>query len=113
MPILAFCVTTLCWETISFLVSRCADFVCVVAIPNYFFSTYALRLKKPGFLPNLRLKLRCLTIIMNRQDACSTKSEFSCGVGILPARLRLIENGARCELQRVFWQKTRLLIPDA
>jgi len=50
---------------------------------------------------------------MNRQDACSTKSEFSCGVGILPARLRLIENGARCELQRVFWQKTRLLIPDA
>jgi hypothetical protein len=27
---------------------------------------------------------------MNRQDACSTKSGFDCGVGILPARERLI-----------------------
>ena len=31
----------------------------------------------------------------NRQDACSTKSRFSCGVGILPARERLINNSAR------------------
>jgi hypothetical protein len=31
---------------------------------------------------------------MNRQDACSTKSEFSCGTGILP----VLENGARCEV---------------
>ena len=46
-----------------------------------------------------RLKLRCCTILnklfMNRQDACSTKSEFSCGTGILP----VLENGARCELK--------------
>jgi hypothetical protein len=28
------------------------------------------------------------------QDACSTKIKFSCGVGILPAPERLIENGA-------------------
>jgi hypothetical protein len=27
---------------------------------------------------------------MNRQDACSTKDEFSCGTGILP----VLENGA-------------------
>ncbi|MEG4176918.1 MULTISPECIES: hypothetical protein [unclassified Microcoleus] len=39
---------------------------------------------------HLRLKLRCCTILnkpfMNRQDACSTKSEFSCGTGILPVK---------------------------
>ena len=29
--------------------------------------------------------------VINRQDACSTKNEFSCGVGILPARVRLID----------------------
>jgi len=30
---------------------------------------------------------------MNRQDACSTKSEFSRFTGILP----VLENGARCD----------------
>ncbi|TAE54919.1 MAG: hypothetical protein EAZ88_07780 [Oscillatoriales cyanobacterium] len=29
--------------------------------------------------------------------ACSTKSEFSCGVGVPPAHERLIENGARSQ----------------
>ncbi|UNU19819.1 hypothetical protein D0A34_13895 [Microcoleus vaginatus PCC 9802] len=42
--------------------------------------------------------LRCCTILnklfMNRQDACSTKSEFFCGTGILP----VLENRARCEV---------------
>jgi hypothetical protein len=33
---------------------------------------------------------------MNRQDACSTKSEFSCGTGKMP----VLENGARCELTK-------------
>ncbi|MCZ0901794.1 ShlB/FhaC/HecB family hemolysin secretion/activation protein, partial [Microcoleus sp. HI-ES] len=33
------------------------------------------------------------TIVKNRQDGCSTRSEFDCGVGILPAGKRLIENG--------------------
>ena len=37
------------------------------------------------------------TSLNNRQDACSTKSKFSCGVGILPACEKLIDNGARCE----------------
>gem|GEM_PF-3718523 len=27
---------------------------------------------------------------MNRQDACEAKSEFSCGVGILPAHKNLL-----------------------
>ncbi|MEG3983987.1 hypothetical protein [Microcoleus sp. D3_18a_C4] len=30
-------------------------------------------------------------------DACSTKSEFSCGTGILP----VADNGARCEYKMV------------
>ncbi|WP_445301967.1 metal ABC transporter substrate-binding protein [Microcoleus sp. N9_B4] len=46
-----------------------------------------------------RLKLISSTILNNRQDACSTKSEFSGGVGILPAQTRVIENGVRCELK--------------
>ncbi|MEG3882182.1 hypothetical protein QT972_33010, partial [Microcoleus sp. herbarium7] len=31
-------------------------------------------------------------MVENRQDACSTRSELSCGVGILPARTRLSAN---------------------
>ncbi|MEG5091306.1 MULTISPECIES: ShlB/FhaC/HecB family hemolysin secretion/activation protein [unclassified Microcoleus] len=34
------------------------------------------------------------TILKNRQDACSTTSEFDCGVGIEPAGNRLIDKGA-------------------
>ena len=49
-----------------------------------------------------QLELRCCTILnklfMNRQDACSTKSEFSCGTGILPVP----ENGARYQLEGIF-----------
>ena len=33
---------------------------------------------------------RSVTILNNRQDACSTKIEFDCGVGILPARPEII-----------------------
>jgi hypothetical protein len=33
-------------------------------------------------------------MLKNRQDACSTKIKFSCGVDILPAPERLIENSA-------------------
>ena len=47
-----------------------------------------------------RLKLLISSTILNqRQEACEAKSEFSCGVGILPAHRRVIENGARCELK--------------
>jgi hypothetical protein len=43
----------------------------------------------------LQIKLTFCTSIRNGQDACSTKSEFSCGVDILPDRKGLIENGVR------------------
>ncbi|PHX56885.1 hypothetical protein CP500_003165 [Tychonema bourrellyi FEM_GT703] len=46
----------------------------------------------------MSIRLICCTIVSNRQDACSTKNEFSCGVGILPACERLIDIGARSEL---------------
>jgi WD40 repeat protein/transcriptional regulator with XRE-family HTH domain len=36
----------------------------------------------------------------NRQDACSTKSEFSCKTGILPVHKKLIENGATSPIDR-------------
>ncbi len=76
-----------------------------------------------GFVAKIssRLKLRCGTIVKNGQDARSTKSEFSCGVGILPVKngqdarstknefscgtgilpvpKQVIENGVRCELK--------------
>ncbi|MBD1830351.1 hypothetical protein NDI47_05270 [Microcoleus vaginatus GB1-A2] len=39
------------------------------------------------------LAIASFSILQNRQDACSTKSKFFCGVGILPARQRLIEMG--------------------
>ena len=55
----------------------------------------ALAHKETGFFNrNLGFKLTSCTFLKNRQDACSTKSEFSCVVGILPAHKRLIENGA-------------------
>ncbi|UNU23481.1 hypothetical protein D0A37_06005 [Microcoleus vaginatus HSN003] len=41
----------------------------------------------------------CGTGLKNRQDACSTKSEFSCGTGILPVHKRLIENGATSQIK--------------
>lgn len=36
------------------------------------------------------VELISCTILRNREDACSTKSESACGVGILPARERLL-----------------------
>ncbi|MEG4964534.1 POTRA domain-containing protein, partial [Microcoleus sp. K4-C2] len=47
------------------------------------------------------------TILKNRQDACSTTSEFDCGVGILPAGKRLIDNGATSQPDRTFSTKTQ------
>ncbi|NQE38011.1 ShlB/FhaC/HecB family hemolysin secretion/activation protein [Microcoleus asticus] len=47
------------------------------------------------------------TILKNGQDACEAKSEFSCGVGILPARKRLIDNGATSQADRTFSTKTQ------
>ena len=54
---------------------------------------FDLRLKAK-FVRLNQLNFTSCTILKNRQDVCSTKSEFSCGVGILPARKKPIENGA-------------------
>ncbi|MEG4519285.1 MULTISPECIES: ShlB/FhaC/HecB family hemolysin secretion/activation protein [unclassified Microcoleus] len=47
------------------------------------------------------------SILKNRQDACSTTSDFSCGVGILPARKTLIDNDATSQPDRTFSTKTQ------
>ncbi|WP_445250998.1 MULTISPECIES: metal ABC transporter substrate-binding protein [unclassified Microcoleus] len=55
-----------------------------------------------GFVAKISSRLKLLissTILNQRQEACEAKTEFSCGVGILPAHRRVIENGARCELK--------------
>ena len=55
--------------------------------------------QKPGCVRKDALQLRYGTLLnnlfMNRQDACSTRDEFSCETGILP----VLNNSARCELQ--------------
>ena len=56
-----------------------------------------------------QLQLTSCTIVSNRQDACSTKTLFSCGTGILPVHKRLIENGARSQLQLTPRMQTRWL----
>ncbi len=47
-----------------------------------------------------------LPVLSNRQDACSTKTEFSCGTGILPVHKKLIDNGAICKFDRTLVAKT-------
>ncbi|MBE9186433.1 ShlB/FhaC/HecB family hemolysin secretion/activation protein [Microcoleus sp. LEGE 07076] len=51
--------------------------------------------------------VKSYTILNNRQDACSTKSEFSCGAGRMPAPTRLIDNGATSQIDRTFSKKTQ------
>ena len=50
--------------------------------------------------PDDRIKLTSGNILKNRQDACSTKSEVSCGTGILPVHKKLIENGATSQIKQ-------------
>jgi hypothetical protein len=47
------------------------------------------------------IELISCTIVKNGQDARSTKNEFSCGTGILPVPKKVIENGARCEIEPI------------
>ena len=71
-------------------------------VTNHFFSSFApVRPRVSFHCPKKQrktsrslVKLTSCTILKNRQDACFTKSEFSCGVDILSARERLIDNGA-------------------
>ena len=68
-----------------------------------------------------QIKLRCFIILnylfRNRQDACSTRDEFSCGTGILP----VLDNGVKCEIKpgiisrlKAFfnWVNSKLPIPS-
>jgi uncharacterized cupredoxin-like copper-binding protein len=59
----------------------------------------SLRSQLTKFYRTQRLQLRSCTNVKNRQDARSTKNGFNCGVGVPPAGKRLIENGARSQLQ--------------
>jgi hypothetical protein len=48
------------------------------------------------------LKSRCLfshlaLLLLNRQDACSTRKSTLCATGILPVQKRIIDNGARSQ----------------
>ncbi len=52
-------------------------------------------------------RLTSCTIVKNRQDACSTKSEFSCGTGILPVPKKLIENGATSQIELLILKSSR------
>ncbi|MEG4211989.1 hypothetical protein QT994_18365, partial [Microcoleus sp. S13_B4] len=47
----------------------------------------------------LLILIQSYYILKNRQDACSTKTEFSCGVGILLARKRLINHDSASPLR--------------
>jgi YVTN family beta-propeller protein len=49
--------------------------------------------------PTSQIQMRSSTILKNGQDARSTKSEFSCGTGILPVPKHVIDNGARSQTQ--------------
>ncbi|MGB8687327.1 MAG: dihydrofolate reductase family protein, partial [Microcoleus sp.] len=44
--------------------------------------------------------------VSNGQDARSTKTEFSCGTGILPVHQRLIDNGTICQFDRTLIANT-------
>ncbi|MCZ0903781.1 hypothetical protein ON021_28190, partial [Microcoleus sp. HI-ES] len=55
------------------------------------------------------------TILKNRQDACSTKSEFSCGTGILPVPKQIIENCATSQFKDTYietWLMARYCVSD-
>jgi hypothetical protein len=45
------------------------------------------------------IQLKYCTNVSNGLEARSTKSEFSCGVGVPPARKKLIDIGARSEIK--------------
>jgi nitrogen-specific signal transduction histidine kinase len=68
-------------------------------VNTYFLPTLSEILASEGSENDLSLlDLTSSTILNNRQDSCSTKNEFDCGVGVPPARKGLIENDARSQL---------------
>ncbi|MEG4494274.1 ShlB/FhaC/HecB family hemolysin secretion/activation protein [Microcoleus sp. D3_18_C4] len=80
-------------------------------------SEHSVAAETPDFPPSSAnsVDVTSYTILKNRQDACSTTSEFDCGVGILPASKRLIDNGATSQTDRTFstiTQETELFNSD-
>jgi hypothetical protein len=53
----------------------------------------------PCLIEDSRLKLTSGTNVSNGLEARSTKNQFDCGVGVPPARKRLVDNGARSQLK--------------
>ncbi len=66
----------------------------VAALAITLTATWYSSVKRKSKSVDCTIELRSGSILKNRQDACSTNSEFAGGVGILPARKKLVENGA-------------------
>ncbi|MEG4971000.1 cation diffusion facilitator family transporter [Microcoleus sp. B6-A1] len=62
----------------------------VAALAITLTATWYSSLKNRSKSVDCAIELSSGTILKNRQDACSTNSEFDCGVGILPARGEII-----------------------
>ncbi|MEG4489673.1 cation diffusion facilitator family transporter [Microcoleus sp. D2_18a_B4] len=62
----------------------------VAALAITLTATWYSSLKRKSKSVDCAIELSSGTILKNRQDACSTNSEFDCGVGILPARGEII-----------------------
>ncbi|MEG4918729.1 MULTISPECIES: cation diffusion facilitator family transporter [unclassified Microcoleus] len=62
----------------------------VAALAITLTATWYSSLKRKSKSVDCAIELSSGTILKNRQDACSTNSEFDCGVGILPARKKLV-----------------------
>ncbi|MEG4280002.1 DALR anticodon-binding domain-containing protein [Microcoleus sp. MON1_C1] len=77
-------------------ISQCPE----VTVKCFLLSKFQSAIAQQETLGEIPLNLIGCTILNNRQDACSTKSEFDCGVGIPPAHKKLMENGAIFPLNR-------------
>ncbi|MEG3985363.1 cation diffusion facilitator family transporter [Microcoleus sp. T3B2] len=62
----------------------------VAALAITLTATWYSSVKRKSKSVDCAIELSSGTILKNRQDACSTNSEFDCGVGILPARKKLV-----------------------
>ncbi|MEG4090673.1 DALR anticodon-binding domain-containing protein [Microcoleus sp. Pol12B4] len=77
-------------------ISQCPE----VTVKCFLLSMFQSAIAQQGTLAQIPLNPIGGSLFKNRQDACSTKSEFDCGVSILPAHNKLIENVAIIPLNR-------------
>ncbi|MEG4007400.1 DALR anticodon-binding domain-containing protein [Microcoleus sp. Pol11C1] len=76
--------------------SQCPE----VTVKCFLLSMFQSAIAQQGTLAQIPLNPIGGSLFKNRQDACEAKSEFDCGVGILPAHNKLIEKGAIIPLNR-------------